>query len=147
MTAHAAEFFTLDEVNRLKIIQDVVDRRLTTQMAAQRLGISDRQCRRLLSRYRESGPLGMANRRRGKPSNNLDNKRLGRTLEYIKLVQDKRDNNRSQAIPAGDGPSRRRRKPTDKKSQRSLNGDDMLEALKVLQSRSGEIFGSNTQKT
>lgn len=28
MTAHAAEFFTLDEVNRLKIIQDVVDRRL-----------------------------------------------------------------------------------------------------------------------
>ncbi|ECG7887485.1 ISNCY family transposase [Salmonella enterica] len=70
MTAHAAEFFTLDEVNRLKIIQDVVDRRLTTQMASQRLGISDRQCRRLLSRYRESGPLGMANRRRGKPSNN-----------------------------------------------------------------------------
>ncbi len=27
--------FTLDEVNRLKIIQDVVDRRLTTPMAAQ----------------------------------------------------------------------------------------------------------------
>lgn len=70
MTAHAAEFFTLDEVNRLKIIQDVVDRRLTTQMASQRLGISDRQCRRLLLRYRESGPLGMTNRRRGKPSNN-----------------------------------------------------------------------------
>ncbi|CAD5569567.1 MULTISPECIES: hypothetical protein [Escherichia] len=38
MTALAAEFFTLDEVNRLKIIQDVIDRRLTTQMAAQRLG-------------------------------------------------------------------------------------------------------------
>ncbi|EBY9840897.1 ISNCY family transposase [Salmonella enterica subsp. enterica serovar Mississippi] len=360
MTAHAAEFFTLDEVNRLKIIQDVVDQRLTTLMAAQRLGISDRQCRRLLSRYRESGPLGMANRRRGKPSNNqlpdgfarfvksestftyfeatrgylekhgkplalysdkasvfrinnknatggdgytqfgramhelniqticantssakgrverahltlqdrlvkerrlrgissvnaandfadefmadynrrfakeprhdfdvhrpletdddlaafftwreprrvsksltvqydkvlyliedselsrraigkyievwhypdgrkelrlngvilpysiydrlqeidqgaiVDNKRLGRTLDFIKLVQDKRDNNRSQAIPAGDGPSRRRRKPTGKKSQRSLNGDDMLEALNTLQSRSEEIFG------
>ena len=70
MAASGVEFFTLDEVNRLKIIQDVVDRRLTTQMASQRLGISDRQCRRLLSRYRESGPLGMANRRRGKPSNN-----------------------------------------------------------------------------
>lgn len=37
MMAHAAEFFTLDEVNRLKIIQDVIDRRLTTQMAANRL--------------------------------------------------------------------------------------------------------------
>uniref|UniRef100_UPI003D6DB65F helix-turn-helix domain-containing protein n=1 Tax=Enterobacter roggenkampii TaxID=1812935 RepID=UPI003D6DB65F len=58
MTALAAEFFTLDEVNRLKIIQDVIDRRLTTQMAAQRLGISDRQCRRLLARYREDGPIG-----------------------------------------------------------------------------------------
>ncbi|MBO4154581.1 ISNCY family transposase [Enterobacter kobei] len=72
----------------------------------------------------------------------VDNKRLGRTLEFIKLVQDKRDNNRSQALPAGDGPSRRRRKPTEKKSQRSLDGDDMLDALKTLQSRSEEIFGT-----
>lgn len=40
----------------------------------------------------------------------VDNKRLGRTLEFINLVQNKRDNNRSQALPAGDGPSRRRRK-------------------------------------
>lgn len=39
-------------------------------MAAQRLGISDRQCRRLLARYREDGPLGMTSRRRGKSSNN-----------------------------------------------------------------------------
>lgn len=72
----------------------------------------------------------------------VDNKRLGRTLEFIKLVQDKRDNNRSQALPAGDGPSRRRRKPTEKKSQRSLDEDDMLNALKTLQSRSDEIFGT-----
>lgn len=53
MTAHAADFFTLDEVIRLKI----VDRRLATQMVAERLGISDRQYQCLLSRYRESGPL------------------------------------------------------------------------------------------
>lgn len=72
----------------------------------------------------------------------VDNKRLGRTLEFIKLVQDKRDNNRSQALPAGDGPSRRRRKPTEKKSQRSLDEDDMLNALMTLQSRSDEIFGT-----
>lgn len=76
----------------------------------------------------------------------VDNKRLGRTLEFSKLVQDKRDNNRSQALPAGDGPSRRRRKPTQKKSQRSLNGDDMLEALKTLQSRSEEIFGTRNSE-
>jgi len=69
MTASGAEFFTMNEVNRLKIIQDVIDRRLTTRLAAERLGISDRQCRRLLQRCREDGPLGMTDRRRGKPSN------------------------------------------------------------------------------
>jgi len=75
----------------------------------------------------------------------VDNKRLGRTLEFIKIIQDKRDNNRSQGIPAGDGPSRRRRKPTTKKSQRSLNGDDMLEAIVELQSRSEDIFGKQNK--
>ncbi|KAJ9430267.1 Transposase [Candidatus Pantoea symbiotica] len=69
MAASGVEFFTMNEVNRLKVIQDVVDRRLTTHLAAERLGISDRQCRRLLQRYRIEGPLGMADRRRGKPSN------------------------------------------------------------------------------
>lgn len=70
MTAPAAEFFTMDKVNRLKIIQDVVVQRLTTLMAAQHLGISVSHCQRLLSRYNESGPLGMAGRHRGKPGNN-----------------------------------------------------------------------------
>jgi hypothetical protein len=32
-------------------------------------GISDRQCRRLLARYREGGPLGMASRRCGMRGN------------------------------------------------------------------------------
>ncbi|MXR94050.1 ISNCY family transposase, partial [Klebsiella pneumoniae] len=71
----------------------------------------------------------------------VDNKRLGRTLEFISLVQSKRDNTRSQSIPPGDGPSRRRPKQEGKKSQRSLDNDDMLEALKQLQSRSEDIFG------
>lgn len=69
MTASGAEFFTMNEVSRLKVIQDVVDRRLTTHLAAEHLGISDRHCRRLLQRYRTDGPLGMADRRRGKPRN------------------------------------------------------------------------------
>lgn len=71
-------------------------------MAAQRLGISAGQCRRLLSRYRESGPPGMANRRRGNPSNNqlpdgfaqyaLNIIRdrytdFGPTLAYVKLAE------------------------------------------------------------
>lgn len=63
MTASGADFFTLNEINRLKIIQDVVDQRLITHLAAGRLGISDRQCRRLLQRYRIEGPLAMTDRR------------------------------------------------------------------------------------
>lgn len=42
MAASDAEFFKVNEVNRLKITQNVVDRRLTTNLAAECLGISDR---------------------------------------------------------------------------------------------------------
>lgn len=66
----------------------------------------------------------------------VDNKRLGRALEMIKLVQDKRDNTRSQALPSLDGQTSRRKKQPGKKSQRSLNQDNMLEALQQLQTRS-----------
>jgi len=71
----------------------------------------------------------------------VDNKRLGRALEMAQLVQAERDNNRSQSVPSGDGPSRRRKAPTTKKSQRSLDQDDMFNALVKLQSRCEEIFG------
>ena len=65
MIADSSEVFTLKEINRVKVIQDVIERRLTTHRAAELLKLSDRQCRRLLVRYREEGPLGMGHRRRG----------------------------------------------------------------------------------
>lgn len=71
----------------------------------------------------------------------VDNKRLGRTLELIKTVVD--DNRRSQSVPAGNVPSRRKEKAPGKKSQRSIDQNDMLEALVKLQGRSKEIFGKN----
>ncbi|CAM3862213.1 hypothetical protein Xentx_00689 [Xenorhabdus thuongxuanensis] len=66
-------------------------------------------------------------------------------VKRLKLVQDKHDNNRSQSIPVGNGSSRKRKKPTEKKSQGSLDTGDMLGALKTLQTRSSELFG--TRKT
>ncbi len=69
MTAFGTEFFSMNDVNRLRILQDVIDRRLTTRLAATRLEISDRHYRRLLERYREHGPLSLVNRRRGQPGN------------------------------------------------------------------------------
>ncbi len=57
MSAESSGVFTLKEINRIKIIQDVIERRITTRRAAEHLGISDRQCRRLLARYREGDRL------------------------------------------------------------------------------------------
>lgn len=59
----------MNDVNRLRILQDVIDRRLTTRLATSRMGISDRHCRRLLERYHELGPLPLVNRRPGQPDN------------------------------------------------------------------------------
>lgn len=71
----------------------------------------------------------------------VDNKRLGHVLDVARQVQNKRDNNRSQSIPAGNEPSRRRHAPSINKSQCSLNEDDLLEAMIKLQGRSEAIFG------
>jgi transposase len=43
---------------------------LRVGQAAQRLGISRRQVERLVDRYVDEGPSGLASRRRGRPSNN-----------------------------------------------------------------------------
>ncbi|MFW8937672.1 ISNCY family transposase, partial [Klebsiella sp. C311] len=63
--------FTVKEINRLKILQDVIDRNLRPGLAAEMLGITPRHCSRLLKRYRQSGPMGMNNQSRGRPGNRL----------------------------------------------------------------------------
>lgn len=57
------------EINRLKILQDVIDRNLRPGQAAEMLGITLRHCSRLLKRYRQSEALGMNNQSRGHTGN------------------------------------------------------------------------------
>ena len=64
MAIHDAGMFTVKEINRLKILQDVIERNLRPGQAAEMLGITPRHCSRLLKRYRQSGPLGMNNQAR-----------------------------------------------------------------------------------
>lgn len=64
----------------------------------------------------------------------VDNKRLGHVLQMAQLVQEKRDDRRSQSVPAGDGESRKRGRLPGKKAPRALDQDDMLEAMIRLQS-------------
>ncbi len=71
MSAGSSGLFTVKEINRIKTLQDVIDRWLTPGRAAEHLGITPRHCSRLLKRYREHGPLGINNRSRGNPGNRL----------------------------------------------------------------------------
>ena len=57
------------EVDRLKAIQQVLDRTLKQKQAARQLGLSARQVRRLCHRVRVGGNRGTIHGLRGKPSN------------------------------------------------------------------------------
>lgn len=60
---------TIRELDRLKVIQAVIDGTLKPGRAAARLGLTDRQVRRLVNRVRTEGPPGIVSKKRGKPSN------------------------------------------------------------------------------
>lgn len=68
MAIHDAGMFTVKEINRLKILQDVIERNLA------HVGQAQYHTTCLLKRYRQSGPLGTnnqsswRNRRRGNPA-------------------------------------------------------------------------------
>lgn len=57
------------ELNRLPIIESVIKRKMTQTEAANRLGLSDRQIRRVVISFSELGPAGLIHRLRGRPSN------------------------------------------------------------------------------
>jgi len=57
------------ELNRLEILNRVLERRLTQTKAAEQLGLSLRQVERLCGKLRLEGPEGLVSKRRGRPSN------------------------------------------------------------------------------
>jgi transposase len=57
------------ELARKTAVERVLDHRITQTAAASKLGISERQFRRILQRYRQEGDGGLVSRKRGKPSN------------------------------------------------------------------------------
>jgi len=70
----------------------------------------------------------------------VDNKRLGKVLEIVQLVQAKRDNRRSLCVPVEEGPPRKRGQPPGKKPQLALDRSDLNEAIrKVRESRTSEL--------
>ena len=57
------------ERDRLRIMEQVVNQALKQSEAAVLLGLSERQVRRVVRRYREQGDRGLVHRLRGRPSN------------------------------------------------------------------------------
>jgi transposase len=73
------------ELTRLEVMQRLKDKRLTQKVAAQLLGMSIRQVKRLWRAYQEKGPPGLISVRRGKPSNNrLEAGLVQEVLDLIK---------------------------------------------------------------
>ncbi|MBI1495450.1 helix-turn-helix domain-containing protein [Halocynthiibacter styelae] len=58
------------DLNRIEVISQIVDGRLTAECAANMLALTKRQIFRLLRRFREDGPSALSHKARGKPPNN-----------------------------------------------------------------------------
>lgn len=73
------------EMSRLEVMQRLEEKRLKQKEAAEMLGLTVRQIKRLLRRYREDGAGGLVSQRRGKPGNNrLDADVLEKGLDFLK---------------------------------------------------------------
>jgi hypothetical protein len=57
------------ELNRVDVIRDVCEKRLTQIQASKLLSLTRRQVQRLVNKYRLNGASGLVSLRRGKPSN------------------------------------------------------------------------------
>jgi transposase InsO family protein len=77
----------MQELERAKVIEAYAKGELKAAVAALRLQISTRQVRRLQERFAQAGLVGIASRRRGKPSNNqLD---VGVAQSAISIIRER----------------------------------------------------------
>ena len=74
-----------NELSRLEVIQRLEEKRLKQKEAAEILGVSVRQVKRLLSQYRKDGASGLVSGRRGKASHHqLSAEVKRRSLDLLK---------------------------------------------------------------
>jgi hypothetical protein len=69
---------TEEELKRKTIVEQAIDKRISQKEGALKLCISERHFRRLLSRYRHQGNIGLVSEHRGKPGN----RRMGEEKRY-----------------------------------------------------------------
>ena len=79
---------TQEELNRKTVIEQANDKRITQKEGAARLGTSERHFRRLLSRYRKQGDIGLVSQQRGKPGHRRLKEEKRKVIE--EFIQDPR---------------------------------------------------------
>jgi hypothetical protein len=57
------------ELDRLAVVRQVLEGRLTQPKAGEFVGLSERQVRRLCAAFEDRGPVGLVSGKRGQPSN------------------------------------------------------------------------------
>lgn len=84
--AQATEIITMSmrEVDRLKVIQAVIDGNLRAVTAARQLDLSRRQVDRLVDRYRKDGAPGLVSRKRGQVHHRLSTDMTSMALSIIR---------------------------------------------------------------
>lgn len=66
--------YTMNEIKRITIIQSVIDQKRTQKEAANALGLSERQIRTIIKRFKEEGPEGIKHKnKQNKPSHAFSN--------------------------------------------------------------------------
>jgi len=74
-----------EELSRLEVIKRLEEKRMRQRTAAEVLGISIRQVKRLLPGYRREGAAGLVSKQRGQPSHHqLDGERVRQALDLLK---------------------------------------------------------------
>jgi transposase len=72
------------EIKKTEMMSQLAEKQITQRMAAEHLGISVRQVKRLWNKYQNHGVEGLINKSRGKPSHNqLDEEVKKRVVELI----------------------------------------------------------------
>ena len=73
----------MDEIKRVYVLQQMEERKLSGREAAQRLGLSLRQVRRLLVKYRREGASGLAHGNRGRAPKNRVNGEVRKKIQEL----------------------------------------------------------------
>ena len=59
---------SVKEIEKLKVITDVTEKRISQKIASKRLNLSSRQIRRLIKRFKTQGAKGLTNKHRNSVS-------------------------------------------------------------------------------